>query len=124
MDKLNFIRQEMDILGIPYEFMEWTSKVQYPYFVGEYTDVATLTEDGYEESTFIITGFTRGKWIDLERIKEKIKNHFPVAGGLRSQTDSGSITVFFSGAFPVPTGEMDLKKIQINLDIKEWKGMN
>lgn len=124
MDKLNFIRQEMDILGIPYEFMEWTSKVQYPYFVGEYTDVSTLTEDGYEESTFIITGFTRGKWIELETIKEKIKAHFPVAGGLCGETDSGSITVFFSGSFPVPTGEMDLKKIQINLDIKEWKGMN
>ena len=124
MDKLQFINEQMDILGIPYEFMEWTSKVQYPYWVGEYTDVSTLTEDGCEESTFLLTVTTRGSWLELEQIKEKIKNHFVVAGGLRGQTDSGSITVFFSGAFPVPTGEMDLKRIQINLDIYEWKGLN
>ena len=73
MDKLKFIKEQMDILAIPYEFMEWTSEVQYPYFVGEITENESVTEDGAEEATFILTGFHRGKYIELEEIKEKIK---------------------------------------------------
>lgn len=119
---LKFISDQMDILKIPYEFGEWTSDVKYPYFVGEITEEPTITEDGLEESTMILTGFHRGKYIDLETVKEKIKKHFETISGLRSQTDSGSIVVFFNGAFNIPTGEADLKKIQINLRIKQWKG--
>ena len=105
MDKLKFIKQQMSILAIPYEFMQWSSELRYPYWVGEYTETPTMTEDGYEESTFILTGTTRGTWLELEEIKEKIKEHFPMNGGLRASTDSGSITVFFSSSFPVPTGK-------------------
>ena len=113
----------MDILGIPYEFMEWTSKVQYPYWVGEYTDVATQTEDGYEETEVILTGFHRGEYLDLLEAKDKIKQHFHPICGLSANTDSGVIIVFYNGSFPIPTGEADLKRIQINLLIKEWKGV-
>lgn len=123
MDKLKFISEQMDILAVPYEFMQWTSDVQYPYFVGEITEEPTMTEDGLEESTMLLTGFSRGKFIDLETVKNKIKSHFSPVHGLRGQTDSGStIAVFFDGSFYVPTGEADLKKIQINLKIKLWKG--
>lgn len=119
---LNFIKEQMDILKVPYEFGEWTSKIQYPYFVGEYTEADPVTEDGLEESYIILTGFHRGENIDLIDIKDKIKKHFHPIHGLRGDTDSGSITVFFGGAFSVPTGEADLKKIQITLNIKQWKG--
>ena len=54
--------------------------------------------------------------------KAKIKKHFHPVSGLRGDTGSGSIAVFFDSAFPVPSGESELKKIQINLKIKEWKG--
>lgn len=119
---LKFISDQMAALGILYEFGEWTSDVKYPYFVGEITEEPTTTEDGLEESTMILTGFNRGKYIDLETVKNKIKQHFNPLCGLRATTDSGSIVVFFDGAFYVPTGEADLKKIQINLKIKQWKG--
>ena len=122
MDKLKFIKEQMDILAVPYEFGEWTSDVQYPYFVGEISEDAPTTEDGFEQSTLILTGFQRGKYIDLETVKEKIKKHFHSIHGLRTTTNSGSITVFYDGAFSVPTNEAELKKIQINLIIKEWKG--
>lgn len=122
MDKLKFINEQMDVIGIPYEFGEWTSAVTYPYYVGEITEESTFTEDGAEESTLILDGFHRGKFIDLENDKAKIKKHFHPIHGLRASTDSGSIAVFFDGAFYVPTGEADLKRIQINLKIKEWKG--
>lgn len=122
MDKLKFISDQLGVLAVPYEFGEWTSEVKYPYFVGEISETPTQTEDGYEESTMLLTGFTRGNYIDLERIKNKIKKHFSPISGQGAKTDSGSITVFFNGCFYVPTGEAELKRIQINLLIKEWKG--
>lgn len=122
MEKLNFIQDQMDLIAVPYELGEWSSDVVYPYFVGEYNEDPTTTEDGAEETTLILTGFHRGKYIELEKIKKKIKKHFPPAYGLRGETDSGAIAVFYDGAFPVPTGEAQLKKIEIHLKIKEWKG--
>ena len=122
MDNLTFINEQMGIIAVPYEFGEWSSKVKYPYFVGEITEEPTMTEDGLEQSTLLLTGFNRGKMLDLLTVKEKIKKHFDPIYGLRSDTDSGAIAVFFDGFFTVPTGEADLKKIQINLKIKEWKG--
>ena len=122
MDKLKFLKEQMDILGIPYEFGEWTTNVQYPYFVGEITEDEATTEDGYERSTFMLNGFTRDKYISLEQLKDKIKKHFHPIYGLRTETESGAISVFYGSAFYIPTNEADLKRIQINLIIHEWKG--
>ena len=123
MDKLKFINEQMDILAVPYEFGEWTSEIKYPYTVGELPSPEDITtEDGKEETTFILNCFDRGKYIDLEEIKEKIKMHFHPVFGLRAQTMNGSIAVFYDGAFYISTGEADLKRLQINLIIKEWKG--
>ena len=120
---LKFINEQMEALQIPYEFGEWTSDVQYPYFVGECTEVESVTEDGGSEASFILTGFHRGDYITLEEIKNKIKKHFPSVHGLRVQTESGAIAAFYGGAFFVPTGEAKLRKIQINLKIKTWEGV-
>lgn len=123
MERLKFIKEQMDILAVPYEFMEWTSDVVYPYFVGELSEEPTGTEDGRESSTMLLTGFSRGKYLDMENIRERIKSHFSPVYGLRGQTDDGStIVVFYDNAFYVPTGEADLKKLQINLKIFLWKG--
>lgn len=122
MEKLKFISEQMASIGVPYEFGLWTSDIKYPYFVGEITEEPTETEDGLEQSTLLLTGFHRGKFIDLERVKEKIKAHFPPVYGLRVATEGGAIAAFYDGAFYVPTGEADLKKIQINIKIKHWKG--
>lgn len=122
MEKLGYINEQMNILSVPYEFGQWTSKVSYPYFVGEITEEPITTEDGFEQSTLLLTGFHRGTFLDLLEIKEKIKKHFDPIDGLRGSTKSGAIAVFYDGCTPVPTGEADLKRIQINLIIKEWKG--
>ena len=122
MEKLGFIAQQLEAIGIPYEYGEWASDIRYPYFVGELTEEPVETEDGREQSTLLITGFNRGNLIDLERLKTTIKWHFHPAHGLRGETDGGAIAVYFDGGFYVPTGEADLKKIQINLKIIEWKG--
>lgn len=123
MTALQFINEQMSVLGINYEFNEWTSVIKYPYFVGEeFHEDETLTEDGAETSSLLLVGFHRGSFLELDEAKEKIKEHFNPNFGLRAKTDSGSIAVFFAGSFNIPSGEADLKKIQITLKIKEWKG--
>ena len=122
MDKLKFINEQMDMISVPYEFMEWTSPVSYPYGVGEITEDPFTTEDGAEQSTLLLTLFHRGEMIDLLEIKEKIKKHFDPIYGLRGETEGGAIAAFFDGFFTIPSGEADLRKIQINIKIKEWKG--
>ena len=123
MDKLKFINEQMNkVLEIPYEFMEWTSVVKYPYYVGEITEEETTTEDGHERSVLLLSGFHRGKYIDLLEDCAKIKKYFDPVYGLRSKTETGSIAVFYAGSSYIPTGESELKRIQINLKIEEWKG--
>ena len=121
MSVLKFINEQMSVLDIPYEFGEWTSDVIYPYYVGEIEEDEPITEDGLETYSLILTGFNRGKRIELEKYKEKIKKHFP-NDGLRVAVDSGTIAAFFGGAFFIPSGEADLQKIQITINIKYWKG--
>lgn len=118
---LKVVDEAMTALGINYEFGEWTSHPVYPYFVGEYQEVPGANEDGMQETTFLLTGFHRGKWSDLENEKEKICAYFGKVGGHTVTTDKGSaVAVFYSNSFIVPTGDMQLKRIEINLTIKEW----
>ena len=124
MSVLGTITEELNSIGVPYEFMEWTDPVQYPYFVGEYSEVPTATEDGGKEATVMLTGTTKGSWLELEQFRAKIEKHFHPVCGLRKATADGAVVIMYQNSFPVPTGEADLKRIQINLQIKEWKGMN
>ena len=120
---LGAVKTELHSIGVPYEFMRWTSAVDGAYFLGEYSEVPTMSEDGYKEINLILTGTTRGTWLELEEYRAKIESHFPSVYGLRKQTDKGAMAIFYENAFPVPTGEADLKRIQINLLIKSWKGL-
>jgi len=121
MDKFIFIADQMAAIDVPYELMEWTATVKYPYFVGEFTEVPVTTGDGLEESTLLLTGFHRGSYLDLEKIKEKIKHHFHPRHGRHGSTKHGQIVAFYDGSLYLPTGEAGLKKIQINITIKEWR---
>lgn len=119
---LNIIKNAMDLLNINYEFGEWNSEVVYPYFVGEYQEVPNLNEDGMKESTFILNGFSRGSWLELEQAKEIIENHFDrVLGKLFTADNKSVVAIFYSDSQIIPTGDSELKRIQINLQIKEWK---
>ena len=117
---LKFVSDLMDRLSIPYAFMEWKSKPPDDrYFVGEPLEVVmtTMEEDGQEDTTFILRGFTRGKWNLLNKDAQTIKKNLPQTAIL---PDGTGIAVFYAGSRPVPTGVAELKSIKINLDIKEW----
>lgn len=118
---LGIISESMEVLGLNYEFMEWTSEPAYPYFIGEYQETPPLDESSGQEATFILTGFSRGSWLQLEQAKNKIKKCFPEVSGKIVTTESKSaVAIFYANSFPVPTGDAELKKIQINLIVKEW----
>lgn len=119
---LKAVGQGMTDAGLNYEFGEWTSDPVYPYWTGEYQETEPLYEDGEQESLFILTGWTRGKYIDLEKEKEKIKKQFPMIEGKTVIADDGSaVTIFYASAIGgIPTGDAELKKIQVNLTVKEW----
>lgn len=118
---LEFISTRLKAADIPYCFEEWTKQIQYPYFVGEYTESEPMNEDGESESTFILTGTSRGSWLSLEAEKEKIRNIFPDSGVTAILEDKTGIAVFYASSRPVPTGTEELKRIQINLKVKEWR---
>ncbi|WP_425756249.1 hypothetical protein ACPW7J_02225 [Ihubacter sp. rT4E-8] len=118
---LETLNKDMEALGINYAFMEWCANPVYPYFVGEYAEDDPLTEDGAMESTFILTGFTRRSWGDLENVKNEILSYYGTTGKTVITDEGSAVAIFYAGSQPVPTGDAELKKIQINLKVKEWK---
>lgn len=121
IELLNFVQSEMNTLDIPYEFMEWTSKVKYPYFVGELSEFEPNSEDGLEEKTLILTGTTENTWLELIEIQEKLKKEYPSDVGKTAILESGSGVAFYNTASPIPTGDEKLKRLQINITVKLWK---
>lgn len=118
---LKFIANKLHSAWIPYCFGEWTKEIQYPYFVGSYTESEPLNEDGESSSTFLLTGTTRYSWLNLEKLKTNIKNMFPEDGLTAILEDNTGIAVFYMSSMPIPTGVDELKRIQINLKVKEWR---
>ena len=45
---LGIAKDKLHSIGVPYEFMRYTSTVEDRYWVGEYSETSTDTEDGYE----------------------------------------------------------------------------
>lgn len=121
---LKFINDAMESAQIPYEFMEFTSDVASvaSYWVGSYSEVVSVSESGLQEAQFILTGTAKGTWLDLEREKAMIEKLFPAMGGRTAILDNGSgVAVTYENAFPIETGDDFLKRLQININVKEWK---
>jgi hypothetical protein len=114
---LNYINEALTTAGIPYEYNTWNKALTYPYFVGEYTEAEPLYEDGIHEATFTITGTNDGSMLELELAKDKIKKE--ICNKTAILPNGNGIAVFYAGSSPIPTGNERMKRIQINLTIKE-----
>lgn len=121
---LEFISNELEKAGVPYEFLIWTQPVTYPYFVGKYNEFESTLESGEQDKTFILNGFCRGEGsrMKLEEMRKIVEKTFPDNGGKIATLNSGSaVAIFYGNSFYVPTGEEELYNLQINLNIKFWK---
>ena len=120
-EALKFISESMKELGFNYHFGELKGQPKYPYFVGEYQEVPPIGESGGQDTQFMITGFTRVSWNELEQAKGKIKDYFNKTTGKTAIADNNSVVaVFYESSSTDLTGDAELKKIQINLLVKEW----
>lgn len=105
---------------VNYHFLYYkTDKVEYPYWVGEYLESEYSAETNYQETTFILTGVTRGSYLELEKQKEIIKKALK---DKRAILPSGTgIAVHYDYSMPIRVDDIELQKIQINLTIQEWE---
>lgn len=119
IEGLNFISSILKPL-VNYHFLYYkTDKVEYPYWVGEYLESEYSAETNYQETTFILTGVTRGSYLKLEKQKEIIKKALK---DKRAILPSGTgIAVYFDYSMPIRVDDIELQKIQINLTIQEWE---
>lgn len=120
-ESLGYINNEIRGLGIPYEFMGWTKPhVPNTYWVGQYTEAPTTDEGGESEADFILIGTTKNRFLDLENVKETLKSHFPVYGRSGILSNGQGIAVMYDNAFPIPSVDATIKRIQITLRVKEY----
>lgn len=116
---LKFISKTLKPL-VNYHFLYYkTDKVEYPYWGGEYLESEYTAETNYQETTFILTGVTRGSYLELEKQKEIIKKALK---DKRAILPSGTgIAVHYDYSIPIRVDDIELQKIQINLTIQEWE---
>jgi len=117
IETLNFLNKQLSEL-VNYEFEEWKSDIVYPYFVGNFSEIPG--DGDMQETSFILEGFTRNTKLELLEAKEKIEKKYK--NELKTILPSGAGVVFLyeNALCDIPTGDAELKKIQINLTIKEW----
>ena len=115
---LKFISKTLKPL-VNYHFLYYkTDKVEYPYWVGEYLENEYSAETNYQGTTFILTGVTRGSYLELEKQKEIIKKALKDKRAILS--NGTGIAVHYDYSMPIRVDDIELQKIQINLTIQEW----
>lgn len=121
VDLLGYIAEQLESVGIPYEFGEWTQEVTYPYFVGTFTETDYRYEDGCTVGALTIDAWSRGSGgkLQLAEANDKIKDLF---SDNRAVTSDFAFYVTYGSCITAPTGEEDLYKITITLNTFEWKG--
>lgn len=117
---MNYLSGLINNTGIPCQYMEWRGILPETYWTWEYTESPSMTlmENGYQETSVILRGFTSGEWLRLEEGKEKIEK---ACGRTAILQDGTGVAVSYDAAMVVPTGDAQLKSIKINLTIQEWK---
>lgn len=112
----------LESIGLKYDFKEWNdSEVPHTYWIGDYVESENSNECGLEEATFMLTGTTDGNFLELEKMKEEIKNIVSNEGKTDILPSGSGIAVIYIGAQPLPSVEYGTHRLQIDLKIKEWR---
>ena len=116
---LSIIAVAMADLGIQYEYERFNG-TGYPYWTGTYTGIDFSAENNRESGQMLLEGWTRERNLPLVRHADQIKKKFR---NYQTAGANSSTVVNFLSAITIPTGEADLKKIQIVLQTEHWEGI-
>lgn len=118
-ETLSYINKLLKESGLHYSFVRWNGKLVFPYWIGEYSEVDSIYEDGMVETDFILTGTTEESWLTLQQEKEKIEK---LLDKITTILESGiGLSISFERSLIVPTESDTLKRIQMNFSVKEWR---
>ena len=117
---LTFIADLLESIGIPYAFGRWEDEPPDRYWVGSCIEPESLTRDenGKQDTTLILQGYTRAGWLKLFQDKEKIEKH---ASQTAILPDGTGIAVSYESGEVVPVGDSDIVSMKVNLEIQEWR---
>lgn len=115
---LAYLNRAFSDIGINYSFMRKNGKVSYPYFVGDYVESPEATESGEMRVTFNLNGWTKGSWMELEIIKQKLANKFRHFTGM---LDGYGVLIMYSNSTPIPVEDSELKRMQIVFEVHIWR---
>lgn len=117
---LAIIEREMRLIGIDYHFMiNKSAPVIYPYVTGEYNESEYSFEDASNSGEMLLEAWTRGSYLELIRLNDKIKQHFK---DFRVFENGISLHIAYNGNYPRRTNDNTLKKLEIHLQIEYWEG--
>ncbi len=119
MNCLGILGNELRNMGLNAEFENWTGKIPNYYWVYTYIESENSHETNCKSGIIILDGFTRKDISQLEEEKEKIINKFI---DFRKTVDNITVYLGYADGQLIDTQNPELKKIQINIDFKEWKG--
>lgn len=118
-ETLSYINTLLKESGVHYSFVRWNGELIFPYWIGEYSEVDSIYEDGLVETDFILTGTTEESWLTLQQEKEKIEK---LLNNKTTILESGiGLSISFERSLIVPTESETLKRIQMNFSIREWR---
>ena len=115
---LAYLNRAFSDIGIDYSFMRKNGKVSYPYFVGDYVESPPTTESGEMRVTFNLNGWTKGSWMELEIIKQKLAKKFR---HFTDMVDGYGVLIMYSNSTPIPVEDSELKRIQIVFEVHIWR---
>ena len=122
---LAYIKDRLTSAGLNYHFGRYDyghGSPVYPYYVGEYNEDMAEAEDGGQLTTLTIHAWARGNnaAMALEQGKAKIRALFPPVGGDRAILDGSGVVVTYGRSQYIPTGDDELKRLEITITVQEW----
>ena len=104
---------------INYELGVWNENIVFPFWVGEYYENEYSSEDGFTEYSFQLTGTCRNSYEKLLEDRDKIRQ---LLINYRTILENGnSIAIYYDGSMMIPSQDAEIKRLQINLTIYEWR---
>lgn len=110
---LKILKNELENMSIPYTFDELDKDFELPQFIGEILETPTTDEDGGNEYSFILTGYSK-TYNYLFNISDKLKTKY------KTSKIVNGIAIKYDDTITISNEIDDLKQIQITFKIKEW----